>query len=69
MTDYGRVPQMDLTPDTKAEEKEVFEVKQKEVSKEEEVSEEDQKKIKLKEHLARCREKSLKVSLNLLHPH
>lgn len=59
MTDYGRVPQMDLETNVKEEEKEVFEVKEKEPVKE--VSKEDEKKIKLREHLARCREKSAKV--------
>ncbi len=60
MSDYGRVPKMEIAPDPKEEEKEIFEVKEKEVSKEE-VSKEDEKKIKLREHLAKCREKSAQV--------
>ena len=50
MSDYGRVPVMEISNESKnEEEKEVFEVK------------EDDKKTKLREHLARCREKSAKV--------
>ena len=58
MSDYGRVPVMEISNESKTdEEKEVFELK--ETSKE--VSKEDDKKTKLREHLARCREKSAKV--------
>ena len=53
MSDYGRVPVMEISNESKnEEEKEVFEVKE---------VKEDDKKTKLREHLSRCREKSAKV--------
>ena len=55
MTDFGRVPILDVEEPAK-EEKEIFE-KPKEYS---ELTEDD-KKLKLKEHLARCRAKSAEV--------
>lgn len=57
MTDFGRVPIMEVEQPAK-EEKEIFE-KPKEDSKTN--SAEDDKKLKLKEHLKMCREKSAKV--------
>tara|TARA_R110000823_G_scaffold4604_1_gene18119 strand:+ start:106 stop:864 length:759 start_codon:yes stop_codon:yes gene_type:complete len=55
MTDFGRVPLMEVEQPSK-EEKEIFEK-----PKAEPTNSEDDKKLKLKEHLKMCREKSAKV--------
>ena len=57
MTDFGRVPIMDVEEPAK-EEKEIFE---KPKTDQPTNSAEDDKKLKLKEHLKMCREKSAKV--------
>ena len=59
MTDFGRVPLMEVEQPAK-EEKEIFE-KPKADSKTNSAEAEDDKKLKLKEHLKMCREKSAKV--------
>ena len=57
MTDFGRVPMLDINEPEK-EEKEIFEKKEptKAIAKND-----DEKKMKLKEHLAKCRAKSAEV--------
>ena len=57
MTDFGRVPLMEVEQPAK-EEKEIFEKPKTEPPTN---SAEDEKKLKLKEHLKMCREKSAKV--------
>ena len=57
MTDFGRVPLMEVEQPAK-EEKEIFD---KPTAKAEPTTAETEKKIKLKEHLARCRAKSAEV--------
>tara|TARA_R110001592_G_scaffold108746_3_gene303850 strand:+ start:170 stop:946 length:777 start_codon:yes stop_codon:yes gene_type:complete len=57
MTDFGRVPLMEVEQPAK-EEKEIFEKPKADPPKN---SAEDEKKLKLKEHLKMCREKSAKV--------
>ena len=57
MTDFGRVPLMEVEQPAK-EEKEIFDKPKAEPPKN---SAEDDKKLKLKEHLKMCREKSAKV--------
>lgn len=58
MTDFGRVPLMEVEEPAK-EEKEIFDKPN--AKAEPKKDDEDQKKLKLKEHLARCRAKSAEV--------
>ena len=61
MTDFGRVPQMNVQDETpKKEEEKIFD-KPKEENMSMKVSEPDDKKLKLKQHLAECRKKSIIV--------
>ena len=56
MTDFGRVPLLDIEDDKT--DKEIFE---KQPPKQAPIAGADEKKMKLKEHLAKCREKSAEV--------
>lgn len=62
-SDFGRVPELDMTEDTpKKEEEKIFDKPKENISmKIKEPKQEDDKKLKLKEHLARCRQKSIEV--------
>ena len=60
MTDFGRVPKMDIEESPKKAEEKIFDKPKENVSMK--VSEpEPDKKLKLKEHLAKCRVKSIEV--------
>ncbi len=62
-SDFGRVPELNITEDVpKKEEEKIFDKPKENVSmKIKEPKKEDDKKLKLKEHLARCRQKSIEV--------
>ena len=63
-SDFGRVPELDMTEDApKKEEEKIFDKPKENVSMKikEEPKKEDDKKLKLKEHLAKCRQKSIEV--------
>tara|TARA_R110000765_G_scaffold423513_1_gene532519 strand:+ start:249 stop:1025 length:777 start_codon:yes stop_codon:yes gene_type:complete len=59
MTDFGRVPLLDVEEEKS--DKEIFDKPKEKLSKATEPNVDDEKKMKLKEHLAKCRAKSAEV--------